>query len=393
MRFTSLACQLLASSTLLSVVTATPLINLESRHNYKPIKPKVLLISMFTPEAEIWYGIPEFNLLAKNITIPGLSPLFPDVHCTANHQVCQIITGEAEINAAATVTALVFSSIFDLTKTYFLIAGIGGINPKIATLGSVTFSRYAIQVALQYELDAREKPTDFNTGYFPLGTHFPTTYPQNIYGTEVFEVNQALRDVAIGFAKTAKLNDTDAAIEYRSHYATNPAYKAGSEPPSVLACDVATSDVYWSGKLLGEAFENTTKLFTNGSGLYCNSAEEDNATLEALLRAAIHRLLDFGRIIVLRTASDFDREYDGEAALTSLTIDQGGFDPAIKNIYLAGIKVIEGILHGWNSTFSKGIKAPNYIGDIFNSLGGTPDFGPGGGSSSPSRKRSALHRN
>ncbi|MCJ1263461.1 hypothetical protein MMC22_003331 [Lobaria immixta] len=376
MRFTSLACQLLASSALLSVVAATPPIDLESRHNHKPIKPKVLLIDMFPPEAEIWYGIPEFNLLAKNITVPGLSPLFPDVHCTANHDVCQIITGEAEINAAVTVTALVFSSIFDLRKTYFLIAGISGINPKIGTLGSVTFSRYAIQVALNLDIYAIEKPIEFDTGYFPLRTRFRTTYPQDIYGTEVFEVNQALRDIAIGFAKTAKLNDSDAAIEYRSHYATNPAYKAGSGPPSVVACDVATSDTFFSGKLLGEAFENTTKLLTNGSSLYCVSAQEDNATLEALLRAAIHRLLDFGRIIVLRTAFDFDREYDGEA--TSLIINHGGFDLAVKNIYLAGIKVIEGILHGWNSTFSNGIKAPNYIGDIFNSLGGTPDFGPGG---------------
>lgn len=378
MYFTNLACLLLASSAYVSRVATTPLINLELRHSHEPIKPKVFLINMFVSEAEIWYGIPEFNLLAKNITVPGLSPLFPDVHCTANNDVCQLITGEAEINAAATVTALVFSSIFDLRKTYFLIAGIGGINPKLGTIGSVTFARYAVQVALQYEIDAREKPLDFNTGYIPLGAQSPTTYPEDIYGTEVFEVNQALRDIAIEFARTAKLNDSDTAIEYRSHYATNPAYKAGSQPPTVVACDVATADVWYSGKLLGEAFENTTKLFTNGSGIYCNTVQEDNATLEVLLRGAIHHLLDFGRIIVMRTSSDFDRQYDGEAATTNLFSPQGGFLPAINNLYLAGIKVTEGILHQWDSKFRNGTKAPNYIGDIFNSLGGTPDFGPGG---------------
>lgn len=41
----------------------------------------------------------------------------------------QIITGEAEINAATTMTALTFSPLFDLRKTYFLIAGIAGVNP------------------------------------------------------------------------------------------------------------------------------------------------------------------------------------------------------------------------------------------------------------------------
>ena len=62
------------------------------------------------------------------------------------------------------MTALTFSSLFDFTTTYFLIAGIAGIDPKVATLGSVTFAKYAVQVALQYEFDAREIPENFTTG-------------------------------------------------------------------------------------------------------------------------------------------------------------------------------------------------------------------------------------
>ena len=45
-----------------------------------------------------------------------------------------------------------------------MIAGIAGVSPKVATLGSVTFARYAVQVALQYEFDAREIPDNFTTG-------------------------------------------------------------------------------------------------------------------------------------------------------------------------------------------------------------------------------------
>ncbi|KAL8627601.1 hypothetical protein Q9189_006692 [Teloschistes chrysophthalmus] len=285
---------------------------------------------------------------------------------------------QAEINAASTITALTFSPLFDLRKTYFMIAGIAGISPKVATLGSVTFARYAIQVALQYEFDAREIPENFTTGYVPLGSFSPMQYPKSIYGTEVFEVNDALRQLAIGFAKTATLNDSSDAMAYRANYASTSAYKAGSQPPSVVACDVATSDVYYSGTLLSEAFENTTKLFTNGSGEYCTTAQEDNATLEALLRGAIYNLTDFSRIIVLRTASDFDRPYAGEPSTVNLLYaNQGGFEPALQNIYLAGVKVVEGILQNWESTFKMGIKPNNYIGDIFGSLGGAPDFGPG----------------
>lgn len=96
--------------------------------------------------------------------MPGTSPLYSDVHCTLNGEVCQIITGEAEINAANSINALTFSGLFDLRKTYFFIAGIAGVSPKVATLGSVTFARYAVQVALQYEFDAREIPANFSTG-------------------------------------------------------------------------------------------------------------------------------------------------------------------------------------------------------------------------------------
>lgn len=251
-------------------------------------------------------------------------------------------------------------------------------------------------MALQYEFDPREIPANFSTGYIPQGSDVPSEYPQSIYGTEVFEVNDALRQLAIGFASTAALNDSAAAVAYRANYASTAAYAAGASGPSVVGCDVATSDVYYSGSILATAFENTTKLFTNGSGVYCTTAQEDNATLEALLRGAINNLTDFSRIIVMRTASDFDRQYMGEdATFNLLYADQGGFEPAIQNIYLAGIKVVEGILGGWDTTFAAGVKATNYIGDIFGSLGGTPDFGPGTAfNDNPvTRKRSKGKRN
>ncbi|CAD6447928.1 e4cac994-6e59-4c02-ab2f-543c3cfe5191 [Sclerotinia trifoliorum] len=351
------------------------------------VKPKVFIISMFTPEADIWYENSFTkgsigNLFAKNITVPGFSPLFPQAHCLEDGSVCQLTTGESEINAASTITALTLSSAFDLTSTYFLVGGIAGINPKHGTLGDVAFSKYTIQVALQYEFDAREKPENFTTGYFPQGSYAPDQYPGNIYGTEVFEVNEPLRDLAVAFAKKATLNDSETSIAYRTLYDTNSTevnkYQAATHAPTIITCDTATSDVYYSGTLLGEAFENTTTLLTNGSGVYCMTAQEDNATLSALMRAALFKLVDFSRIIIMRTASDFDRPYPGASVEYNLLYsNQGGFEPAIQNIYLAGTEVIKGLLEEWNSTFESGVNATNYIGDIFGSLGGEPDFGPG----------------
>lgn len=318
-------------------------------------------------------------MLAHNISLPGLSPLFPDVHCTEDHTICQLVTGESEINAAATITSVALSCLFDLTQTYFFIAGIAGVNPERATTGSVMFARYAVQVALQYEIDIRELPPGYATGYIPMGAEVPGRYPSTLYGTEVFEVNADLRTMAAHLARQATLSDSAAAKEYRAHYATkDDQYKAATLAPGVVKCDVATSDVYYSGNILSSAFANTTKLLTNGTGDYCATAQEDNATLGALLRSSARNLTDFSRIIVMRTASDFDRPYPGSsAAYNLLHANQGGFEPAIKNIYLAGIKVVTGILNGWDATFGPGVTPHNYIGDIFGTLGGRPDFGPG----------------
>ncbi|KAJ5897199.1 hypothetical protein N7504_007487 [Penicillium tannophilum] len=314
---TGLIASLLLAGSTLCAAASVPYAQHEEAHHDK-IAPKVFIVSMFAPEAEIWWNIPEFDILAHNITVPGLSPIYPDVHCTEDFEICQLITGESEINAATTVTSVAFSSLFNLTQTYFFIAGIAGVNPERATLGSATFARYAVQVALQYEIDIRELPSTYKSGYFPLGADFPDQYPTSIYGTEVFEVNDDLRHIAAKFARRGNLTDSTEAKAYRAHYnTTNGQYKAATLPPSIVECDVATSDVYYSGNILGHAFANTTKLFTNGTGDYCTSAQEDNATLEALMRAAVHKLTDFSRIIVMRTASDFDRPYPDLPPLTT----------------------------------------------------------------------------
>lgn len=104
-----------------------------------------------------------------------------------------------EINAATTITALWLSDKFELTSTYFFITGVAGVNPNVATIGGVAFARYAVQVGLQYEVDPRELPANFSSGYFPLGTSASDDYPVNIYGTEVFELNDALRKEVRGY--------------------------------------------------------------------------------------------------------------------------------------------------------------------------------------------------
>lgn len=63
----------------------------ERSYTYK-VKHKVFIISMFPPKGEVWWGIPEFDLLATNVAVPGFSPQFPDAHCIANRDICHLVT-------------------------------------------------------------------------------------------------------------------------------------------------------------------------------------------------------------------------------------------------------------------------------------------------------------
>ncbi|KAL8393256.1 hypothetical protein RB595_003151 [Gaeumannomyces hyphopodioides] len=353
----------LAGSCLLTWCSFAASADVVRREDHGRIAPKVFIISFFADEANVWYNkMPSSglgDLLAVNISSPGLSMIYPHVHCLADLSVCQATTNMGEINAASTMAALTLSPRFDLTRTYFLTAGIAGVNPKRGTTGTVALAKYAVQVALQYELDAREMPDGFTTGYFPFGADSPLGYPATLYGTEVFELNGRLRDAAYGLAlRGGALSDRGDVAAYRARYAARgPAFKKAAEPPAVERCDAATSDVYYSGELLSEAFDNTTRIWTNGSGIYCMTAQEDNAVLEVLVRMHIEKLVDFSRVIVMRTGSNFDRPPPGVTPFEHLRVlHQNGFTIAIDNLFQAGIQIVKGILDAWDSTYKEGIK-------------------------------------
>ena len=354
------------------------------------LSPKFFIISMFVSEADAWYGDKKLDLLGRNITVPGLSPLFPEAHCNPSGEVCQLTTGEGQINAASSITALWSSGCFDLKSTYFMVAGkldllkhfarktadsvnsgIAGVNPHVATTGSVTFAKYAVQFDLQYEFAETQVPSNDTSGWFPQDSDYPDEnkpidYPGAIYGTEAFELNNNLKKRAVSLAKRAKLHDSVPAQQYRAKYGYAPA----NQPPQVVECDTGTSNNYWSGSVIGNAYNQYTLLLTNGSGLYCATQQEDNATLEALLRGALAGKVDFDRIIIMRTASDFDRAPPDESEVYHLLYaPQAGFGPSIKNIYLAGIEIVHDVVNSWEEVYAHGIKPDNYVGDLFNSLG------------------------
>ena len=84
-----------AAGCLISNVLSTHIPTVGLQERAAKIAPKIVLISMFDGEASAWYGISDFNVLEQNITVPGLSPLYPDLHCTSKGDICQLTIGEA----------------------------------------------------------------------------------------------------------------------------------------------------------------------------------------------------------------------------------------------------------------------------------------------------------
>ncbi|TDG06604.1 purine nucleoside permease [Paraburkholderia guartelaensis] len=302
---------------------------------------KVMIISMFGPEGQVW-----LDHLGpwQDITVAGLSPDYPAVHCN-RQDVCVMTTGMGHANAAASIMALTFSPRFDLRHTYFMVAGIAGIDPLQGTVGSAAWANWLVDFGIQWEIDGREIPSGWNTGYLGINTTGPTQKPPLDYRTEVFQLNPALTNAAFALSRNVTLTDDAQAQAARAKYSYAPA----NRPPTVIQCDTLAGDTWWSGTDLGERARQWTKILTDGKGTYCTTQQEDNATFEALTRAATVHRVDLNRVAVLRAGSDFDRPYAGQSSADNLLnyASQGGFTIAIDNLFLAGNPLVQDIVTHW----------------------------------------------
>ena len=305
-----------------------------------PARPvKVLIVTLFGPEAEAWTSRLAFD---RGVAVPGLSPEFPTVRCTAT-DICLLTTGMGHANAAASTTALVLSRQFDLSRAYVVVTGIAGIDPNVGTTGAAAWARWLVDYGLAHEFDARELPAGWDDGYFGILTPGPATKPKFDYHTEVFRLDERLLQKALALSRTATLADSDAARAYRKLY-PQPAAQAA---PSVLQCDTAAGDTWWHGEHLGRRATRWTQLLTDGQGTYCTTQQEDNATFEALKRGAAAGRLDLARVAVLRTGANFDRPHPGQDDRASLAADSGGFPLSTANLYNAAWPLVSDIVARW----------------------------------------------
>ncbi|WP_435988283.1 purine-nucleoside phosphorylase [Sulfitobacter sp. SH24] len=305
------------------------------------VAPKVLVVTMFAQEAAPWT---ENENLTTEIPVLGLSQDYPAVTCN-DAGLCMMTTAMGFANAASSVSAVALSPKFDLQQTYVVIAGIAGVDPKDGTLGSAHRAKFAVDADLNHRIDPRETPDDWSDDTIGLGAGAPGEKPKWGSGTEVFALNPALAEFAYETTKDVPLADGEEASSYRTHYAE----VAAQGKPFVSLCDTLSSDTYWHGIKIADSKERWVSLLTDDAGDYYTTQMENNATLTALKRADEAGLLDFDRVAVLRTGSNFDRQGTDQTAIASLQAKSGGFPLAAENAYRVAKSYAEAIMSDWNA--------------------------------------------
>jgi purine nucleoside permease len=199
-----------------------------------------------------------------------------------------------------------------------------------------------------HEIDAREIPADWKTGYVPLRKSIPYEQPRRVPDEgEIYHLNSALVDWAFQLTKGVQLDDNDAMRTRREQFEQPNARR----PPFVLKGDTLSSGTFWHGKLLNQWANDWVKYHTDGRGNYVTSAMEDTGTLQALTFLSKAGRVDLNRVLVLRAASNYDQQRPGISAAESLAETKIGsyvaFLPALEAAYRVGHAVVDELVAHW----------------------------------------------
>jgi purine nucleoside permease len=317
----------------------------------KPIAVKVVVVAMFEVGADTGDQPGELQYWVERDHLDRVYPLAAGYHTVRMNGDGEmaVLTGQGTAHAAATIMALGLDQRFDLSHAYWLIAGISGATPERASLGSALWARWVVDGDLGYEIDAREMPSEWSTGYVPLRKAKPFEAPAAQLEGQVYALNEGLAGWAFELTRATPLADTDHLKEIRSNFDG----AAAQRPPFVGMGDEISSSTYWHGKLFDAWASEWVPYFTGGKGEFVTTAMEDTGTLQSLEFLGHAGRVDAQRVMVLRTVSNFDRQPRGMTAAESLAKQRigaySGYLPSLEAAYTVGHVVVKELLSHWEN--------------------------------------------
>lgn len=264
---------------------------------------------------------------------------------------------------AASITALASDARFDLSHAYFVLAGIAGINPWAGTIGTAAWARYAVNGGAAHLIDSREIPSDWLDGFVPIQGKAPYERPRSpahsIAADMVYKFNPSLVNWAYGMTKSVPLPDSLELQKKRDRYTVFP--KALAKPQVILG-DTITSETFWLGVRMNDWAERWVSYWTDGKGEMVTTAMEEIALCQALSYQEKVGRVDMNRILVLRTASNFDAPPLGETAVSMLAEEAheenfAGLKVATQAAYDVASPVVKELATHWDRYKDK-IPAP-----------------------------------
>lgn len=328
----------------------------------KPLEIKVVVVTMFEIGEDEGDKPGEFQLWKARQQL-DTQFAFPashhDIFVNEDTGVMGIVTGMGTAKAASAVMALGLDPRFDLKNAYWLVAGIAGVDPQDASIGSAVWAKWLVDGDLAHQIDAREIPSSWNSGYFPLFKNQPVeegeTVDQNAIKAsnstngEVYKLNHGLSDWAYQLTKNTVLLDLPQMAELRENYKN---YPNAQNPPFVLQGDQLAASTFWHGAILNEWANNWTAYWTGGEGNFVTSGMEDTGSYQSILYLDKAKRVNKHRFMVLRTASNYSMPYDALSAADNLAAESGetgfaGMESALESAYKVGSTVVDEIVNNW----------------------------------------------
>jgi len=314
-----------------------------------PIEIKVVVVTMFEIGADTGDTAGEFQLWYERQKLSVRYPFahYHDLFLNPQSGVLGMVTGEGSINSASAVMELGMDPRFDLSHAYWLVAGIAGVDPDAASIGSAAWAEYLVDGDLAHEIDAREKPADWSTGYFALDTQKPYDAKKPKPHGEVFRLNPELTQWAFDLTRGIALEDSPELKAERDRFS---GYPNAQKPPFVLKGDTLSAMTFWHGKILNEWAHRWVDYWTDGKGRFVTSVMEDTGTFQSL--TYLHRTgkVNKERVMVLRTASNYTMQPPGMSAADHLLKENAGYaglNASVQAAYRVGSTVVDEIVTKW----------------------------------------------
>ena len=335
----------------LFLLTICPaILQAQSAGGTKALPIKVVVVTMFERGEDTGDTPGEYQLWVEREHLDQILPLSAGYHHVRMNKdgVLGILTGVGTAKAAATVMAVGLDPRFDLSKAYWIVAGIGGGDPADVSLGSAVWVEQVVDGDLAYELDARQIPKNWPTGYVPLRKATPYEQPVVEDFDEVYHLNSELTDWAFQLTKGTPLSDSDSLRNSRSRYTGFP---NALKPPFVTVGAQLSSSTFWHGSKMDEWANAWTSYYTHGEGNFKVCAMEESGTLQALKFLDKAGRVDWKRVLVLRTVSNFDREPPGgdvaESLKTMVSGNYSAYLPALEAAEIVGDRVVRNLVEHW----------------------------------------------